>query len=213
MRLVLAEDSVLLREGLVRLLEESGMEVLAQVGDAEALLAAVEEHIPDVVITDIKMPPTLTDEGVRAAEIIRARFASIGVLVLSQFVEPRYAVELMLSGGGIGYLLKDRVMEVQELTDALRRIADGGTVVDPDVVTNLLRRGREQDRVALLSNREREVLALMAQGLSNRAIADTLFLSPKTLETHVANIFSKLDLPPTSEEHRRVAAVLRYLRT
>lgn len=212
MRAVIAEDSVLLREGLARVLTESGIEVVAQVDDAEALMAAVESHSPEVAITDIRMPPTQTDEGLRAAEEIKDRFPGMGVLVLSQYVEPRYAAKLMDAGAGVGYLLKDRVAHVDELVEAVHRVASGGTVIDPEVVGLLMQKPRVESPIDRLSPRERELLGLMAQGHSNSSISEKLFLSAKTVETHITNIFSKLDLPPSPTEHRRVMAVLACLR-
>ena len=213
-RIVLADDSVLLREGMARLLTEAGFEVVAQAGDAHELLTAVREHRPDVAITDIRMPPTQTDEGLRAAEAIRGEHGTaVGVLVLSQYVETTFALRLVGEGsGGMGYLLKDRVDDLEDFADAVRRIARGGSVIDPEVVAQLV--GRRRARVPLddLSEREREVLALMAEGRSNQAICDRLFLAPKTVEAHIANIFSKLELLPAPDDHRRVLAVLAHLR-
>ena len=194
------------------MLEQAGAEIVAQVGDAEALLEILEQIQPDVVITDIKMPPTHTDEGLRAAESIRRKHPEVGVLVLSQYVEPRYALDLMNAGGGFGYLLKDSV-DIGELSEALERVAAGESVVDPTVVRTLLDRKREEDLVQTLSDREREILSLMAEGRTNRAICEALFLSPKTVESHVGNIFTKLGLIQAPEDHRRVLAVLTYLRS
>jgi DNA-binding NarL/FixJ family response regulator len=221
---MIAEDSVLLREGISRLLVDAGEEVVAGFGDADALLealvAAPREGLPDLVVLDVRMPPTHTDEGVRAALQIRDRWPSIGILVLSQYVEERYATEL-ISGdagdtgdgvGGVGYLLKDRVADVRDFVDALRRVGDGGTVLDPEVVTQLLARARQQDPLERLTPRERTVLSLMAEGRSNAAIAQALVVSDGAVEKHVSNIFTKLDLPPAPEDHRRVLAVLTYLR-
>jgi DNA-binding NarL/FixJ family response regulator len=214
LRLVLADDSLLVRAGIARILAEAGFEVVAQVGDAEALLRATRDHRPDVVIVDIRMPPTHTDEGLRAAEAIRAEHGTrIGILVLSQYVEPSFALRLVSDGaGGVGYLLKDRVEDLDDFADAIRRIAKGGSVIDPEVVAVLV--GRRKTRMPLddLSDREREVLALIAEGRSNQAICDRLFLAPKTVEAHIANIFSKLELLPASDDHRRVLAVLVHLR-
>jgi DNA-binding NarL/FixJ family response regulator len=214
LRIALGDDSVLLREGVSRLLSEAGFEVVAQAGDAPSLLTAVREHHPDVVIVDIRMPPTHTDEGIRAADAIRAEHGtSIGILVLSQYVETTYALRLVADGvGGMGYLLKDRVADLEEFSDSVRRVARGGSVIDPEVVAQLV--GRRRARVPLddLSDREREVLTLMAEGRSNQAICDRLFLAPKTVEAHIANIFSKLELLPAPDDHRRVLAVLAHLR-
>src|SRR5207244_2651626 len=186
----------------------------AQAGDGEALLSAVRSDPPDVAIVDIRMPPTHTDEGLRAAHRIRAEHPSVGVLVLSQYVETDYAMQLVSEGAaGLGYLLKDRVSNVQEFTDAVRRIGRGGSVIDPEVVSLLVSRARKVSPIDSLSEREREVLALMAEGRSNQAISERMFLSPKTVEGHVRNIFAKLDLPATADDHRRVLAVLTYLRS
>ena len=212
MRVVIAEDFALLREGLVRLLAEDGHVVVAAVGDAQELLRAVESDQPDLVVTDVRMPPTHTDEGLRAALVVRASWPSIRLLVLSQYVEETYASEL-LSGetSGVGYLLKDRVADVASFLDDVRRVGDGGTVLDPEVVTQLLSRARRQDPLASLTPREREVLQLMAQGRSNAAICDELVVSEGAVEKHVSNIFTKLGLLPAESDHRRVLAVLRYL--
>ena len=212
MRVVIAEDSVLLREGLTRLLTEAGHEVAAVAGDAEGFLRAVAEHTPDAVVVDVRMPPTFTDEGLRAALVVRDRWPKIGVLVLSQWVEERYATEL-ISGRphGVGYLLKDRVADVGEFLDALTRVAKGGTALDPEVVTQLFGASRRGNALAVLTPREREVLGLMAEGRSNAAIARRLVVTERAVEKHVANILTKLDLPPSEEDHRRVLAVLRYL--
>ncbi|MFI9104840.1 response regulator [Streptomyces fildesensis] len=209
---MLAEDSVLLREGLVGLLARFGHQVVAAVGDAEALRTAVAEHDPDIVVTDVRMPPGLQDEGLRAAVALRARRPSLPVLVLSQYVQHSYAAELLDSGdgSGVGYLLKDRVGQVEEFLDALRRVADGGTVVDPEVVRQLLRRRR--DPLERLSAREREVLGLIAEGRSNASIARELVVSEAAVGKHIGSILSKLDLPPAEETHRRVLAVLAFLR-
>ncbi|MCX4535027.1 response regulator transcription factor [Streptomyces sp. NBC_00841] len=212
LRVVLAEDSVLLREGLIGLLTRCGHEVVAAVGDAEALLAAVAAHTPDVVVTDVRMPPGLQDEGLRAAVELREKQPALPVLVLSQYVQRTYAAELLDSGdgSGVGYLLKDRVGQIEEFIDALREVADGGTVVDPEVVRQLLRRRR--DPLERLTAREREVLALVAQGRSNGAIARDLVVSEAAVGKHIGNILAKLDLPPADETHRRVLAVLAFLR-
>ncbi|MCG7210630.1 response regulator [Streptomyces arenae] len=213
LRVVLAEDSVLLREGLIGLLGRCGHEVVAAVGDAEALTAAAEEHVPDIVVTDVRMPPGFQDEGLHAALRLRERRPTLPVLVLSQYVQRTYAAELLDSGDGtgIGYLLKDRVGQVEEFVDALREVAEGGTVVDPEVVRQLLRRRR--DPLERLSPREREVLALIAEGRSNGSIARALVVSEAAVGKHISGILTKLDLPPTDESHRRVLAVLAYLRT
>ncbi|WP_181387251.1 response regulator transcription factor [Streptomyces sp. Act143] len=212
LRIVLAEDSVLLRDGLVGLLTRFGHEVVAAVGDADALLAAVAEHAPDVVVTDVRMPPGFQEEGLHAAVKLRQERPGLPVLVLSQYVQRAYAAELLDSGDGtgVGYLLKDRVGQVEEFVDALRRVAAGGTVVDPEVVRQLLRRRR--DPLARLSPREREVLALMAEGRSNGAIAKALVVSEAAVGKHIGSILTKLDLPPAEDTHRRVLAVLAYLR-
>lgn len=213
MRLVLAEDNVLLRQGLGRLLRENGFEVAGEVGTAEDLLLAVPSAKPDVVVTDIRMPPTHSTEGLRAAETIKKEHPSVGVVVLSQYVEAREAVQLLTAvSGGIGYLLKDRVSDIAELIAAIHRVADGGSIVDPEVFGALTQHGKATTLVERLSPREQEILALMAQGMSNSIISETLFVSPKTIETHIAAIFAKLDLPPSPEGHRRVLAVLQYLR-
>ena len=212
--IVLADDSLLLREGISRLLVEAGFEVVAQVGDPAALLAAVREHRPSVAVVDIRMPPTYTDEGLKAAEAIRAEHGtSIGILVLSQYVETTFALRLVSDGaGGVGYLLKDRVEDLDDFADAIRRIAKGGSVIDPEVVAQLVGRRRARVPIDDLTEREREVLGLMAEGRSNQAICDRLFLAPKTVEAHIANIFSKLELLPAPDDHRRVLAVLALLR-
>ena len=214
LRLVLADDSLLLREGIARLLSEVGFEVVAQAGAPDELLAAVREHRPDVAIVDIRMPPTHTDEGLRAAEAIRAEHGSaVGVLVLSQYVETTFALGLVADGvGGVGYLLKDRVEDLEDFADSIRRIARGGSVIDPEVVAQLVRRRRTRVPIDDLTDREREVLSLMAEGRSNQAICDRLFLAPKTIEAHIASIFSKLELLQAPDDHRRVLAVLAHLR-
>ena len=211
-RVVLADDSVLFREGLARVLTENGFVVAGQAGDADGLHAAVDRETPDVAVTDIRMPPTNTSEGLLAAQRIRAEHPGVGVLVLSQYVETRQAVKLLQNAPQrIGYLLKDRVSDIAEFTDAVQRIARGGSVIDPEVVAQLLRR-RDDATLADLTSRERDILALMAQGRSNRAISDRLFLSPKTVETHVGAIFTKLGLLPAADDHRRVLAVITYLK-
>jgi DNA-binding NarL/FixJ family response regulator len=211
-RAVVADDSALLREGLARLLEEAGIAVVGQARDAEELMLKVRSYGPDVAIVDIRMPPTQTDEGIRAAREIRARHPGTGVLVLSQHVAHTYAVELLSdSAEGLGYLLKDRVSDVGEFTAAVRRVAEGGSALDPLVVSELVGRSRRDDPVARLSPREREVLALMAEGRSNLAIGQTLFITPRAVEKHVSGIFTKLRLPAAPEDHRRVLAVLRFL--
>jgi DNA-binding NarL/FixJ family response regulator len=210
-RVVLAEDGVLLREGLAGLLGRFGFEVVAAVGDADALRAAVAEQAPDLVLTDIRMPPGFTDEGLRAAVELRRAHPGLAVVALSQYVEQSYAAELLDSDGGrrVGYLLKDRVVDVAEFVEVLRQVLAGGTVVDPEVVRRLLR--RQRDPLARLSAREREVLALVAEGRSNAAIARTLVVSEAAVGKHVGNILAKLDLPPTEDGNRRVLAVLTYL--
>ncbi|MEU3080786.1 response regulator transcription factor [Streptomyces albidoflavus] len=217
MRVVIAEDSVLLREGLTRLLTDRGHEVVAGVGDAQALLKTIDElgaegSLPDVVVADVRMPPTHTDEGVRAAVLLRQTHPQVGVLVLSQYVEEQYAVELLAGETrGVGYLLKDRVAEVREFVDAVARVARRGTALDPEVVAQLLGRSRKQDVLAVLTPREREVLELMAEGRTNAAIARRLVVSDGAVEKHVSNIFQKLGLSPSDGGHRRVLAVLTYL--
>ncbi|MFE3263430.1 response regulator [Streptomyces sp. NPDC059215] len=209
---MLAEDSVLLREGLIGLLSRFGHEVVSAVGDAQALVAAVEDHAPDIVVTDVRMPPDFQDEGLNAAVRLRQKHPSLPVLVLSQYVQRTYAAELLDSGdgSGVGYLLKDRVGKVEEFVAALHDVADGGTVVDPEVVRQLLRRRR--DPLERLTPREREVLALIAEGRSNAAIAKELVVSEAAIGKHIGNILTKLDLPLTDGTHRRVLAVLTYLR-
>jgi DNA-binding NarL/FixJ family response regulator len=212
-RVAVAEDVVLLREGITRVLRDGGFEVVASVGDGEALLEAVEATQVDVAIVDIRMPPTHTDEGLVAAEALLARTPPIPVVVLSQAVEPAHAVRLLGEGrGGIGYLLKERVAAVDDLLEAVGRVGHGGTAIDPAVVAALVGRRRDRDPVAELTAREREVLALMAEGRSNRAVAATLVIGDKTVETHVASIFSKLGLEEAPDDHRRVLAVLTWLR-
>jgi DNA-binding NarL/FixJ family response regulator len=212
MRVVIAEDSILLREGLARLLTDEGHDVVASVGDGEGLLRAVGAVLPDVVVVDVRMPPTFTDEGLRAALVVRDRWPDVGVLVLSQWVEERYATEL-ISGRphGVGYLLKDRVADLAEFLDALARVASGGSALDPEVVAQLLARSRHP--LGSLTPRERDVLALMAEGRSNSAIADALVVGGGAVEKHINNIFAKLGLTPVDRDNRRVLAVLRYLET
>jgi DNA-binding NarL/FixJ family response regulator len=212
-RVVIADDSVLLREGLARVLTDGGFEVVGQAGDATQLMHAVTEAKPDVAIVDVRMPPTHTDEGARAAKEIRETLPDVGVLVLSQVIEARHALDLFSERPeGFGYLLKDRVLEIDEFLESVRRVARGGTAVDPEVVAQLMGRRRAVDPLEDLSAREREVLGLMAEGLSNRGICARLYLSPKTVETHVHSIFGKLRLPPAADDHRRVLAVLAFLR-
>ena len=216
MRIVIAEDSAVIRAGLVEILAERGHETVAAVGDAEALRAAVDEHEPDAAVVDVRMPPGYTDEGVRAAIAIRRDHPGTGVLVFSQYIETRHAAELLGAassrGAGIGYLLKDRVGDVGEFVDALSRVAAGGTALDPEVVTQLLRGAtRRTDDLDALTPRDHDVLSLMAEGRSNGAIAGTLVISERAVEKHVANIFAKLGLAPSDADHRRVLAVLRYL--
>jgi len=212
MRVVLADDSVLLREGVARLLEDAGMDVVGQAGDAVDLLRKVNAHKPDVAVVDVRMPPTHTDEGLRAAQEIRAQHPDVGVLVLSQYVEPAYAVELLGDNAeGVGYLLKDRVNDVKEFVSAVQRVADGGTAFDPQVVSELVGRRRKDGVLDGLSPREREVLGQMAEGRSNQAISEQLFMSPRAVERHVTSIFTKLRLPAGGEDNRRVLAVLAFL--
>jgi DNA-binding NarL/FixJ family response regulator len=210
---VIADDSVLLREGVSRLLVEAGFEVVGQAGDADELLREVAEKEPDVAIVDIRMPPTHTDEGLGAARELRRRYPELGVLVLSQYVRPSYAFELLADDArGVGYLLKDRVSDLHDLSDAVERVGKGGSVLDPSVVAQLVGRRRQgHDPIDDLSEREREVLALMAEGRSNRAIAERLFITERTVEKHVRSILAKLRIPESQEDHRRVLAVLAYL--
>jgi DNA-binding NarL/FixJ family response regulator len=211
---MVADDAALFRAGIGRLLADAGFDVTAEVGDAVALLAAVERDPPDAVVVDIRMPPTHTTEGLDAARLITARSPGVGVLVLSAHVEPHYAMRLVESGAaGTGYLLKERVADAGELADAVRRVAAGGVVIDPGVVAQLVGRRRVRDPLDALSEREREVLAVMAEGRSNQAICERLFLSPKTVEAYVHNVFTKLDLHPAADANRRVLAVLAYLRS
>ncbi|CAL9562541.1 response regulator transcription factor [Saccharothrix sp. NPDC042600] len=211
MRVVIAEDSTLLREGLARLLAEAGFDVVAAVEDAESLVAAVGRHLPDVAIVDIRMPPTHTDEGLRAAVLLRRRHPGVGVLVLSQYVRVSYAAELLDAGAdGVGYLLKDRVSDLAEFAAVIRRVGGGGSGFDPQVVAQMLTR-RRGDRDDRLTDRERAVLALMAEGRTNQAIAERLFIAERTVEKHCTSIFAKLDLSASPHDHRRVLAVLRYL--
>ena len=212
MRIVIAEDAAILRDGLAQLLVDRGHDVVAAVRDGDALRAAVAEHVPDVAVVDIRMPPSFTDEGLRAAIAIRRERPGVGVLVFSQWIETRYAAELLAtSSSGVGYLLKDRVADVGEFLDALTRVAKGGTALDPEVVTQLFGASRRGNALAVLTPREREVLGLMAEGRAIAAIARRLVVTERAVEKHVANILTKLDLPPSEEDHRRVLAVLRYL--
>jgi DNA-binding NarL/FixJ family response regulator len=216
MRIVIAEDSAVIRAGLAEILADRGHEVVAAVGNAEYLLAAVAEHDPDAAVVDVRMPPDYTDEGLRAAITIRRHHPKTGVLVFSQYIETRYAADLLgaaagSGAAGVGYLLKDRVADVGEFVEALSRVAAGGTALDPEVVTQLLAASRRNDGLGTLTARERDVLALMAEGRSNGAIAGALVISERAVEKHVANIFSKLGLAPSDADHRRVLAVLRFL--
>jgi len=213
-RVVIADDSVLLREGLARVLSDGGFEVVAQAANADELRQAVRRFKPDIAIVDVRMPPTHTDEGARAAVEIRAEQPDVAVLVLSQVIEAAHAMRLFSERPeGFGYLLKDRVLEIDDFLEAVRRVGRGGTAIDPEVIGQLVGRRRENDPLEELTPREREVLELMAQGLSNRGICEKLFISPKTVETHVNSIFGKLGLMPATDEHRRVLAVLAYLRS
>ena len=212
LRVVIADDSLLVREGTARLLAEAGFDVVGQAGDVEELLAMVRQQSPDVAVVDIRMPPTFTDEGLRAAAQLRADRPDLGILVLSHHVEAAFAMRLLSEGAqGTGYLLKDRLSDLEDVADAIRRVGRGGSVVDPIVVGELLRSPQSDRRLSDLTEREREVLSLMAEGRSNQAIADRLFVTPKTVEAHIASIFSKLELLPAGEDHRRVLAVLAYL--
>ncbi len=213
MRIVIADDAVLLREGAARLLEEAGFEVVAQAGDADDLLRKVRAHKPDVAIIDVRMPPDNVDDGLRAALTIRDELPDVGILMLSQYVEDRYLGELLAGGAeGVGYLLKDRLADVDRLTEAVQRVAAGGSVLDPEVVAQMLGRSRTEGPLDSLTEREREVLGHMAEGRTNRAIAESLFVSERAVERHVTSIFAKLDLPTGEQDHRRVLAVLAYLR-
>jgi DNA-binding NarL/FixJ family response regulator len=214
MRIVIAEDSAVIRAGLAEILTDRGHEIVAAVGDAEALKDAVAADQPDVAIVDVRMPPSHTDEGLRAAIAIRRDHPGVGILVFSQYIETRYAADLLATGtGGIGYLLKDRVADVAEFTDAITRIAAGGTALDPEVVSGLLNASRHANTLGTLTAREQDVLALMAEGRSNSAIADRIFVSERAVEKHISNIFTRLNLPPSDSDHRRVLAVLAYLGT
>ncbi|MFB9319152.1 response regulator transcription factor [Cryptosporangium minutisporangium] len=212
MRIVIAEDDALLREGMALLLKAEGLDVVAATGDPDAFLAAVDEHRPDVALVDVRMPPTHTDEGIRAAVEARRRYPRLAILVLSAHVEQAFATDLLASGSArLGYLLKERAGRVEQFLDTLRRVADGGTAIDPDVVTQLLSRSRTDSRLERLSPRELEVLALMAEGLGNAAIAERLVVTEGAVHKHIRSIFAKLDLPPDEQTDRRVVAVLRYL--
>ena len=212
--MIVAEDSVLLREGVVRLLEEAGFKVVGQAGDGEELMRKARAHKPDVAIIDIRMPPTHTDEGVQAARAIREEMPGTGVVVLSAYIEEAYAMELLGDNpAGVGYLLKDRISDLERFADAVRRVAEGGSALDPEVVSQMLGRRRVEDPLAELSPREREVLGLMAEGRSNHAIAEALVISERAVEKHVTGIFTKLSLLPAAEDHRRVLAVLAFLDT
>lgn len=214
MRVVLADDSVLLREGIARLLVDSGHDVVGQAGTADELLLKVRSYSPDVAVVDIRMPPTHTDEGLRAAQEIRSQHPQVGVLVLSQYVETTYAMELLSeSAEGVGYLLKDRVSDIDEFVAAVRRVGEGGSALDPAIVSQLVGRRRGDDPLESLTAREREVLELMAEGRSNRGIAEHLVVTERAVEKHVTSIFGKLRLPPAPADHRRVLAVLTYLRS
>jgi len=213
-RVVIADDSVLLRRGAARLLEDAGFEVVGEAGDGEDLLRKVRAHRPDVAVVDIRMPPTHVDEGLQAARVIREELPDVGVLMLSQYVEERYVTSLLEHGAeGVGYLLKDRVAEVERFTDAIRQVAAGGSVLDPEVVAHMLGSRGNGGPLAKLNDREGEVLAMMAEGKTNRAIAKTLYMSERAVERHVTAIFTKLQLPVTDEDHRRVLAVLAYVKT
>ena len=212
--MIVADDSMLVREGVVRLLEEAGLEVVAQAADGEALMRKARAHKPDIAIIDIRMPPTHTDEGLQAALAIRGEMPGTGVLVLSEYIEEEYAVELLGDdAAGVGYLLKDRVLDPERFADAVQRVAEGGSALDPEVVSQMLGRRRIKDPLTELTSRERKVLALMAEGRSNQAIADALVISERAVEKHVTSIFAKLNLAPAAEDHRRVLAVLAFLGT
>ncbi|MEM7096410.1 MAG: response regulator transcription factor [Actinomycetota bacterium] len=213
LRAVVADDSVLLRDGLVRLLAEDSIEVVAAVGDADALLVAVDKHDPDLAIVDVRMPPTHTDEGIRAALALRTLHPALRIVVLSQYVEERYAADLLAGDtSGVGYLLKDRVVDIADFLASVRRVADGGSAIDAEVVSQILQRTRRVDELDRLTPREREVLAALAEGLSNRGIGEKLVISQGAVEKHISNVFTKLDLEPEDGQHRRVLAVLTYLR-
>jgi DNA-binding NarL/FixJ family response regulator len=213
MRIVIADDAALLRQGTARLLEDAGFEVVAQAGDADDLLRKVRAHRPDVAIIDVRMPPNNAEDGLVAALAIREELPGVGILLLSQYVEERYLAQLLgEDAAGVGYLLKDRVAEIERLDEAVRRVAGGGSVLDPEVVAQMLGRQRNEGPLESLTERERQVLELMAEGRTNRAIAGQLFISERAVERHVTSIFSKLGLPATGEDHRRVLAVLAYLR-
>ena len=213
MRVVIADDAVILREGAVRLLEEAGFEVVGQAGDAEDLMRKVRAHKPDVALIDVRMPPDNADDGLRAALTIREELPGVGILLLSQYAEERYLAELLAQGAeGVGYLLKDRVAEVERLTEAVRRVGEGGSVLDPEVVAQMLGRRADEGPLEDLTPREREVLTMMAEGWTNRAIAEEIVVSERAVERHVTSIFSKLGLPQSGKEHRRVLAVLAYIR-
>jgi DNA-binding NarL/FixJ family response regulator len=214
MRVVVADDSVLLREGVVRILQEAGFDVVAQAGTADQLMLYVRSHRPEVAVVDIRMPPTFTDEGLRAAQQIRATYPEVAVLVLSQYVETGYALELLAGGAeGVGYLLKERVSDIAEFAAAVRRVGEGGSALDPTVVGRIVNRRRRDDPLAELTPREREVLELMAEGRSNQGIAERLVVTERAVEKHVTSIFLKLQLPAAAEDHRRVLAVLTYLKS
>ncbi len=213
MRVVIAEDSLLLRRGAIRLLEDAGFEVVGEAGDADELLRLVRSERPDVAVVDIRMPPTHVDEGLQAARVIRTELPEVGVLMLSQYVEERYVTALLEHGAeGVGYLLKDRVAEIERFTDAIRQVAEGGSVLDPEVVSHMLGGRGNGGPLERLTEREAEVLQLMAEGKTNRAISQQLYMSERAVERHVTGIFTKLDLPVTDQDHRRVLAVLAYVK-